>query len=443
VSRPEENTPAAPAAPDVPPTPTQGPRPRLPWPSLVALTGLGVASGIPFDLGNATLQSWLADAAPTLTISDIGAYSLVGLPYILKPLWSPLLDRFEPFPPFRALGRRRGWIAVFQLLCALALVAMALTDPAFSPVAIGVYALTLAFASASQDIVVDAWRTDVLPAAARGLGAAVASWGYRLGMMIAGMLVPFLAVRFGMGWSGAYLVMAGVMLLGPLAAMLAPREPTDVVAPRTLADAVVLPFINLFAGRKALATVAILGLVLTYKLGDAFGSSLFSAFLQRGLGFAPDEVAALRKTVGVIAIFVGMFIGGVLMMKLRLFTALLSFGVLQAVTNLLFIGLADTHRDFGYLAVAIVSENLATGLGSVAFVAFLTALCDRRFSATQYALLSALAAVPSKVIGPIAGPTAEHLGWPVFFLISAMVAIPGLLLVYAVRRPINGLDKTA
>ena len=434
MNQPPRNTPDALSAP-------LAPRPRLPWPSLVALTGLGVASGVPFDLGSSTLQSWLENAAPTLSMSDIGVYSLVGLPYVLKPIWSPLLDRFEPFAPFGSFGRRRGWMMVFQLLCALALVAMALTDPAFSPVAIGVYALTLAFASASQDIVVDAWRTDVLPAAARGLGAAVASWGYRLGMMLAGMLVPFLAVRFGLGWSGAYLVMAGVMLLGPVAAMLAPREPTDVAAPRTLADAVILPFSNLFAGRTALATIAILGLVVTYKLGDAFGSSLFPAFLQRGLGFAPDEVAALRKTVGVIAIFVGMLIGVALMMRLRLFSALMLFGILQAVTNLLFIGLADTHRDFGYLAVAIVSENLATGLGSVAFVAFLTALCDRRFSATQYALLSALAAVPSKVIGPVAGPTAEHLGWPLFFFISAIAAIPGLLLVYAVRRPIRALDE--
>lgn len=416
-------------------------RPRLPVKTLVALTGLGVASGVPLELGNATLQSWLADAAPGLTVSDIGVYTLVGLPYVLKVFWAPLLDRFVPPWPFAALGRRRGWMAVAQVLCALALVAMALVDPSASPVALGVFALTLAFASASQDIVVDAWRTDVLPAPVRGLGAAVASWGYRLGMLLAGLAVPFLAVRSGLGWSGAYLVMAGVMLLGPIASWLAPREPDDVTAPRTLADAVWHPFVNLFETRTTAATLWLLLLVVTYKLGDAFGSSLLSAFLQRGLGFMPDEVAFLRKTVGVFAIFGGMFIGGFLMLRLRLHTALLSFGVLQAVTNLVFVGLAETHRDFTYLGVAIVSENIATGLGSVAFVAFLTALCDRRFSATQYALLSGLAALPSKALGPITGPIADELGWASFFLISAIVAVPGLLLVVWLRHPILAVDQ--
>lgn len=417
------------------------PRPRLPVPTLVALTMLGVVSGLPFDLGNATLQSWLADAAPGLSIADIGAYSLAGLPYVFKPLWAPLLDRYTPPWPLRHLGRRRGWMALAQVLCALALVGMALTDVQASPTTLGAWALMLAFFSASQDIVVDAWRSDVLPAPVRGLGAAVASWGYRLGMMLAGMLVPFLAVRFGFGWSGAYLVMAALMLLGPIGAWLAPREPDDVAAPRTLLDAIYRPFVNLFEGRRWWWTLLLLGLAITYKLGDAFGSSLLSAFLQRGLGFMPDEVAALRKTVGVIAVFVGMFIGGALMLRLRLFTALWVFGILQAVTNLLFVGLSETHRDFGILGVAIAAENLASGLGAVAFVAFLTSLCDRRFSATQYALLSALAALPSKLLGPITGPIAETQGWAVFWLFSALVAIPGLLLVLVSRGPIDAADR--
>lgn len=416
------------------------PRPRLPVPTLVALTLLGVVSGVPLDLGNATLQSWVT-AATGLSLSDIGIYSLVGLPYVLKPLWAPLLDRFAPPAPFRHLGRRRGWMAIAQILCAIALLLMALTDAAASPVLLGGWALMLAFASASQDIVVDAWRTDVLPAPVRGLGAAVASWGYRLGMLLAGMLTPVLAVRLGLGWSGAYLIMAAIMLLGPLAAWLAPREPTDITPPRTLLDAIYLPFLNLFEGRAPRLTLWLLALVITYKLGDAFGSSLLSAFLQRGLGFMPDEVAAIRKVVGVIAIFAGMFLGGALMLRLRLVTALWVFGILQAVTNLLFIALAETHRDFAMLAVAIVGENLATGLGAVAFVAFLTALCDRRFSATQYALLSGLAALPSKLLGPITGPIAESAGWGPFYAISALVALPGLWLVFALRQPIDAADK--
>lgn len=414
---------------------------ELPFTALGALLLLGVASGLPFDLGSATLQSWLADAAPGLDLKDLGFFSLAGLPYVLKPLWSPLLDRFEP-PLLGHLGRRRGWILVAQLGCAGTLLALSVTPPESAPVAIGVLAFVLAFFSASQDIVVDAWRTDVLPASSRGLGAALASWGYRLGMLLAGFITPILAVRAGLGWEAAYLVMAIVMAVGPVATLFAPREPSDVAPPRTLGEAVVAPLGDLFANRSRTlgTTLMFIGLVLTYKLGDAFGSSLFTAFLQRGLGFQPDEVAAFRKTIGVAAVLGGMILGGMLMVRLRLGTALLAFGLLQAATNLVFVGLAETHRDFTFLAVAIVGENVATGLGAVAFVAFLTALCDRRFSATQYALLSAMATLGRVIIGPVAGPTAEALGWGGYFLVSTAAALPGLVLVVAALPRIRALD---
>lgn len=414
---------------------------QLPLPTLGALLLLGVASGVPLDLGRGTLQSWAADAAPNLDLKAIGAFSLIGLPYVLKPLWSPLLDRFTP-PGLGHLGRRRGWMLLAQVGCVLALVAMALSPPADDATRLGLFAFMLAFFSASQDIVVDAWRTDVLPAAARGVGAAMASWGYRLGMLLAGFATPLLAVRAGLGWETAYLIMAGVMALGPLATLVAPREPADTQAPRTLVSAVVDPLRDLLMrpGRTLSMSLAMLALVITYKLGDAFASSLFTAFLQRGLGFAPDEVAALRKTIGVIAVLGGMMLGGLLMVRLRLWTALLAFGVLQAVTNLVFVAVAATHRDFGLLAVAIVGENLATGLGAVAFVAFLTALCDRRFSATQFALLSSLAAVGAIVLGPIAGPIADDLGWSAYFLISTAFAVPGLVLVLLLRPALRRLD---
>ncbi len=412
------------------------------WPALGALLFLGLASGVPFDLNSATLQSWLADQAPSLDLKDLGVFSLVALPYALKPLWSPLLDRFEP-PLVAHLGRRRGWILIAQLGCALTLVGMSLSPPESNPVAIGVLALALAFFSASQDIVVDAWRTDVLPASARGLGAALASWGYRLGMLLAGFVTPILATGVGIGWESAYLIMGLVMAVSPIATLVAPREPSDLPPPRSMRDAVVLPFADLLnrPGRAASTTVIFIALVLTYKLGDAFASSLFTAFLQRGLGFEPEEVAAFRKTIGVGAVLGGMIVGGFLMVRMRLGTALLAFGILQAVTNLVFVGLAATHRDFGFLAVAIIGENVATGLGAVAFVAFITALCDRRFSATQYALLSALATLPRVVVGPVAGPTAEALGWPGYFVISTLAALPGLLLVLVALPGIRAIDR--
>ncbi|MBL8786376.1 MAG: MFS transporter, partial [Deltaproteobacteria bacterium] len=291
---------------------------QLPLPTLGALLLLGVASGVPLDLGRGTLQSWAADAAPNLDLKAIGAFSLIGLPYVLKPLWSPLLDRFTP-PGLGHLGRRRGWMLLAQVGCVLALVAMALSPPADDATRLGLFAFMLAFFSASQDIVVDAWRTDVLPAAARGVGAAMASWGYRLGMLLAGFATPLLAVRAGLGWETAYLIMAAVMALGPLATLVAPREPADTQAPRTLVSAVVDPLRDLLMrpGRTLSMSLAMLALVITYKLGDAFASSLFTAFLQRGLGFAPDEVAALRKTIGVIAVLGGMMLGGLLMVRLR------------------------------------------------------------------------------------------------------------------------------
>ena len=213
--------------------------------------------------------------------------------------------------------------------------------------------------------------------------------------------------------------------------------------PKTLRDAVVLPFADLLArpGRARTTTIVFLSLVIFYKLGDAFGSSLFTVFLQRGLGFQPDEVATFRKTIGVGAVLGGMIVGGFLMVRMRLGTALLVFGILQALTNLVFVGLAATHRDFGYLAVAIIGENVATGLGAVAFVTFLTALCDRRFSATQYALLASLATLGRVLIGPVAGPTAEALDWAGYFLVSVAAAVPGLVLVVVALPHLRELER--
>ncbi len=413
-------------------------------PALGALLVLGVASGVPFDLAGATLQSWITDAAPGLKTSDIGAFSLVALPYSLKPLWSPLLDRFTP-PLVGRFGRRRGWIILAQLACAAAIACLALVDPQHSPVTIAILALALSFFSATQDIVVDAWRSDVLPPQSRALGAAAASWGYRMGILLAGYLAPVLATGVGLGWSTAYLCMALIMATGPIAMLITPREPDDIMPPRTLREAVVLPFANLWTrpGLSRRTLVLFLVLVLTYKLGDAFGSSLLTTFLQRGLGFSPDEGAAYRKWIGIAGLFVGMLAGGFIMIRVRVGTALLIFGVMQAVTNLTFVGLADTHRDFTYLAVALAAENIATGLGSVAFVAFLTSLCDRRFSATQYALLASLASLGRVVVGPIAGPTAEALDWAGYYWVSVAAALPGLVLVVIALPRLRELDQPA
>ena len=233
------------------------------------------------------------------------------------------------------------------------------------------------------------------------------------------------------------------MAIGPIATLIAPREPSDVVVPKTLRDAVVLPFADLLArpGRARTTTIVFLSLVIFYKLGDAFGSSLFTVFLQRGLGFQPDEVATFRKTIGVGAVLGGMIVGGFLMVRMRLGTALLVFGILQALTNLVFVAQAEAGKDFVWLVIALGAENIASGLGAAAFITFITILCDPRFSAFQYALLSAVAMVGSILIGPIAGPTAEAIGWPSYFIVSTFVAVPGLVLLVLLRRPITALDR--
>lgn len=443
------------------------------WHRLGTILLLGIASGLPFELTSGTLQLWLADTtsalkvviaavtttvvapftpgAPALAIfaaagtpnrmpgsldlTEMGFFSLLALPYALKPIWSPLLDRYVPRPLAR-LGRRRGWILIAQGLIAAGLTAMALVPPREAPLVLASVGLLVAFFSATQDIVVDAYRTDLLPAAERGLGATMASFGYRGGMLLAGAAAPIIAVVAG--WRLAYLVMAGLMGIGFLATLAGPTEAQDPSRPppRTMRDAVVLPFADLV--RRAHA-VKLLLLVLLYKLGDAFSLTLVSAFLRQGVGYGPDEIAIMRKTVGVAATLVGMAVGGFAMTRMKLRTALLVFGVMQAATNLFFMLLAMTGRNDGVFAAAMVSDSFAGGLGSVAFVAFVTALCDVRFSATQFALLSALAQLGRVLCGPVAGPTAEGLGWEGYFLVSTLVAIPGLVLVVWLRKPLHVL----
>jgi len=450
---------------------------------LIALVLLGLASGLPFELTGGTFTLWLSDAGldqrlfdaldhlsfmpsgqtvlsagqlTTIDFTTMGLFSLVSLPYALKPLWSPFVDRFIP-PVFDRFGRRRAWMMVCQIALVLALIAMAAGSPARGPGALAAIALVITFFSATQDIVVDAYRTDVLPASERGLGAALASFGYRGGMLAAGAICPIIGDTAG--WDVAYLTMAGLMSLGLFATLFAPTEKV-LAPPKTLRAAIVEPWRNLFSTERfgdgsptvARSTLnfwakvfsykhigALLALVILYKLGDAFGSSLFSAFLRRGLDFSPTEVGAVRKTVGVIAVFVGMFLGGALMLRLSLYRALMGFGILQALTNIVFVVLAANDKSMTSLIVAISAENLATGLGSVAFVAFLTAMCDTRFSATQFALLSSLAALGRVLVGPVAGPTADELGWQGYFWISTFAALPGLYLVWYNRATIDRL----
>ncbi|OGA93045.1 MAG: muropeptide transporter AmpG [Betaproteobacteria bacterium RIFCSPLOWO2_12_FULL_66_14] len=397
---------------------------------IALLLVLGFASGLPLALTAGTLQAWLA--ADNVDIVAIGWFALVGQPYTYKFLWAPLMDRYAP--PF--LGRRRGWLLVTQLALAAAIGFMGTLTPANSAWLLGAAALTVALLSASQDIVFDALRTDWLEPEERGAGAAVSVLGYRIAMLVSGAGALILADQW-LGWQATYWLMAALMGVGMAATWLAVEPEPGGEAPRTLDAAVVKPFAEFFTRQGA---VAILLLVVLYKLGDAFAGNLTTTFLLRGPGFSLTEVGAINKGFGLAATIVGALAGGALMAKMRLYRALLLFGVLQAITNLGFMLLAASGKSYALMVAVIGLENLCGGMGTAAYVALLMALCDRRFSATQYALLSALSAVGRVYVGPVAGYLVAGFGWQPFFFFSFLIALPGLALLVWMRARIDALD---
>jgi len=391
---------------------------------------LGFASGLPLALTAGTLQAWLA--AEQVDIVAIGWFALVGQPYTYKFLWSPLMDRYAP--PF--LGRRRGWLLTTQILLALAIAFMGTLTPADSAWLLGATALAVAFLSASQDIVFDALRSDWLEREERGAGAAVSVLGYRLAMLVSGAGALILADQW-LGWRTTYWVMAALMGVGMVATWFVVEPEPKGAAPRTLEEAVSRPFAEFFSRKGA---IALLALVVLYKLGDAFAGNLTTTFLLRGPGFSLTEVGAFNKGFGLAATIFGALAGGALMAKMRLYRALLLFGALQAVTNLGFLLLSLAGKSYPLMVAVVGLENLCGGMGTAAYVALLMALCDRRFSATQYALLSALSAVGRVYVGPAAGYLVAGVGWTAFFFFTFLIALPGLALLVWMRGRIDALD---
>lgn len=390
---------------------------------------LGFSSGLPLALTSGTLQAWMTVSG--VDLATIGIFTLVGIPYTWKFVWAPLMDRYVP--PF--LGRRRGWIAAMQLLLAIGIAVMGALNPASMPWALAALALMVAFVSASQDVVFDAYRADVLQPAERGLGAAVSVLGYRLAMLVSGALALILSDQIG--WQNTYWLMAALMLAAIAATLFGPEPEVEATPPRTLTEAVVEPLREFFARNGAWA---LLLLIVLYKLGDAFAGSLTTAFLIRGVDFTPTEVGAINKGMGLIATLVGVVFGGVLMARLGLFRSLLLFGILQALSNLTFMWLAAVGKSYPIMVAAVGFENLAGGMGTAAFVALLMGMCNKRFTASQYALLSALAAVGRVYVGPASGFMVEAIGWTTFFGFTFVIALPGLLLLAAMRRSIEPLD---
>ena len=391
-----------------------------------AILGLGFSSGLPLALSGGTLQAWFAQS--NLSIITIGFLSLVGQPYVYKFLWAPFLDRYVP--PF--LGRRRGWISLMQLCLAITLIFMGMGHPAHQPFHLALLAFLLAFFSATQDTSIDAYRTDLLPSHERGLGAAFTMTGYRIAMIVSGGLALIMAGHYG--FRLLYFFMAGLMFLSIIMTLLSP-EPAHTVSPDSFKIIFKKSFLDII--KKPQFSLVITFLIL-YKFGDAFTVSLTTAFLIKSLHFSLAIIGAVNKIIGTIASIVGGIIGGILLSRLNLFRALLYFGILQALCSFLFMALALTGKNIPLLSITVFVDNFFSGMSAAALIVFITVLCDKKFSATQFAFFSAIASLSRVFIGPFAGISAHFMGWPTFFFLSFFLSLPGLGLLWALRNSYYG-----
>jgi PAT family beta-lactamase induction signal transducer AmpG len=385
------------------------------------LLGLGFASGLPLAMSGSTLGTWMTKVG--VNLKTIGLFALVSLPYSFKFLWAPLLDRYSlPF-----MGRRRGWVALTQLGLAASVWGMSSLDPKSMPVAMAAAALVVAFLSASQDIASDAYRADVLPAEERASGASTFVLGYRIAMLVSG--AGALALSDYMAWPTVFKIMAVLMLPMIIITWRAP-EPQAVRPPRTVADAFTKPFLDFFARPGSLRGI---GFVMLYKLGDYVASGMIQPFLIK-TGFSGTEIAAWSKAVGFAAISVGVLLGGGMVAKLGVRKALFLFGVLASATNSGYLALSIVGKNHLLLGAAVGIHNLCSGMAEAAFMAFLMSLCNKSFSATQFALLSSASTVIGRTLGAGSGYLIASAGWTVFFAITMAMAAPALVLLAFVPK---------
>jgi PAT family beta-lactamase induction signal transducer AmpG len=400
-------------------------------PRIGAVLLLGLASGLPYNLTDATMQAWLKDTGVSNT--TIGWLTLVGLAYTAKPLWAPLLDRFS----LPMLGRRRGWILFFQIALAAALAWMALHGPEQGLAPFALLAVVVAVLSASQDIVIDAWRTDLVTPIERGPAATAANLGYRASSWFAFSGALIMADLFG--WRTTYLIMAAVMLSLTLATLWANEPALRAPAPKSLREAVQAPLRQML-GNEGMG-VLLLALVL-YKVGDAFALKLFTPFLM-DVGFTKLEIGAVTKTLMLVASIAGAIVGGLWLVKLGLLRALLLFGFLQALANLGYFVVAVVGHDLTVMAAAVFLDNFAGAMGNTALVVLIMADCAAGFSAFQDALVSAVAVQPRNLLGAPAGYLSDEIGWAAFFVLTFFTALPGLVMVWWQRVRINALEAKA
>ena len=402
---------------------------------VLVILPLGFASGLPLLLTFSTLSAWLATAG--ISRSAIGAFALVGTPYAFKFLWSPLIDRLPPPIP---IGRRRGWGVAIQIVLIAATLALGACDPRRNLAAMGLLAVIVAFLSASQDIVIDAYRVEILTPEQQGPGAGMIQTGYRIAMLASGAGALIIAARAG--WFAAYAAMAAMLGIGMLVFLFGPEPEVtaEVVQPgesggrvsmqRWFATAVAGPFADFM--RRPM-WVLILVFILGYKLGEAM-AGVMAMPLYVSLGFSLDEIAAVSKLVGFFATIVGALVGGIVTVRLGVVRALIVCGILQSAGNLFYVLQAIGGHRLDYLALCVAAENITGAMAGAALIAYLSDLCSPAYTATQYALLSSLAAVGRTLMASSGGVLADRLGWVEFFLLTTVVTLPALVLLAWIAR---------
>lgn len=394
---------------------------------MLCLLLLGYAAGLPLLLIGGTLQAWMTDSQ--VDLGTIGMVSLIGLPYTIKFLWSPFLDRFKlPF-----LSRRKGWMVFFQACLVGSIFLLSLINPKEHLSMVAIVALLIAFFSASQDIVLDAYRREILPDEELGFGSSVYVTGYRLAMLVASSGALILADHIP--WNDVYKWMAFFMAPAILFTIISPKERGDIMAPKDMKEAIFGPLKEFFSRRGA---IIIILFILLFKVGDLMAANLTTTFFLQ-TGYSKTDIGTVAKGVGVISTIVGGLIGGAIMLRIPMKLSLVIFGILQALSTLGFAVLSNLPVQWVNLALIIGFENFTAGMGMAAYGAFMAALTDKRFTATQYALLTSIMGITRVILPAPTGYIAEATGWNGFFVICTVAAIPGLLLLIPVFR----LEKPA
>jgi PAT family beta-lactamase induction signal transducer AmpG len=395
------------------------------------MIALGLASALPNAMTDSVLTAWMSTL--DIDLKTIGYFALVALPYNFKFVLAPILDRFAlPF-----LGRRRGWMVCFLTIAAILAISLGSSDPESRPGLVAALAVALAFAGAAFDLILDAYRVDVLPDDERAAGTATYIAGYRVALLITGSLSLVLAEY--VGWRVVYLGLAALLLGGVVAVFFAP-EPVDSRPPRNLLDAVYRPFHEFFTRRGSLLVLAFI-LVFTY--GDWVVLRMLTPFYLRVVEFSLVEIGLINKLTIAAATIFGAFAGGMLVPRLGLRRSLVIFGAAAAVTNLLYLLLLATGKSYITFIAVVGLDNVAGGLRTTAFTALLMALCDRRYSATQYALFASAMSLAARFGAAYSGHIVEGLGWPMFFAITSIIAIPALAIVLLSRRTFADVEARA